>query len=519
MHNDTIAAVATPPGVGGIAVIRLSGPDALTVALGILSVHTLQPRHATYCSIADIDDGIATYFTAPHSFTGEETVELACHGSLYLQQAILAALIDRGARLAQPGEFTLRAFRNGKLNLSQAEALADLIHATTPQQHSLAVSQLRGAYAHELQQLRQQLLDLTALLELELDFSQEDVEFADRTQLSALIQTLTAQIGDLRQSFRTGNALKHGIPVAIIGRPNAGKSSLLNALLRDDRAIVSPTPGTTRDTIEETFSANGLPFRIIDTAGLRHTDDPIEALGVQRAITSAAQADIILYVHDATCPFSQALDDLQQLRRNGIDLDDKHLLIACNKIDLTPDSAPRTPQLSTLNSQPSPPTSSPSPPRRGAASTPSSKPSRPSTLTFHLPPLTPRRTPRIPHSSPTSATTKPSDASTTHSATPPTPSPTAHPPTSSPSTYATHYTISAPSPAKSPPTRYSPTSSAASASENKRNNLTYTQIASSRGGCSFFAKKVQKRAKIALFQHADSQHARDTCFCLGSALV
>ena len=351
MHNDTIAAVATPPGVGGIAVIRLSGPDALTVALGILSVHTLQPRHATYCSIADIDDGIATYFTAPHSFTGEETVELACHGSLYLQQAILAALIDRGARLAQPGEFTLRAFRNGKLNLSQAEALADLIHATTPQQHSLAVSQLRGAYAHELQQLRQQLLDLTALLELELDFSQEDVEFADRTQLSALIQTLTAQIGDLRQSFRTGNALKHGIPVAIIGRPNAGKSSLLNALLRDDRAIVSPTPGTTRDTIEETFSANGLPFRIIDTAGLRHTDDPIEALGVQRAITSAAQADIILYVHDATCPFSQALDDLQQLRRNGIDLDDKHLLIACNKIDLTPDSAPRTPQLSTLNSQ------------------------------------------------------------------------------------------------------------------------------------------------------------------------
>lgn len=351
MHNDTIAAVATPPGVGGIAVIRLSGPDALTVALGILSVHTLQPRHATYCSIADIDDGIATYFTAPHSFTGEETVELACHGSLYLQQALLAALIDRGARLAQPGEFTLRAFRNGKLNLSQAEALADLIHATTPQQHSLAVSQLRGAYAHELQQLRQQLLDLTALLELELDFSQEDVEFADRTQLSALIQTLTAQIGDLRQSFRTGNALKHGIPVAIIGRPNAGKSSLLNALLRDDRAIVSPTPGTTRDTIEETFSANGLPFRIIDTAGLRHTDDPIEALGVQRAITSAAQADIILYVHDATCPFSQALDDLQQLRRNGIDLDDKHLLIACNKIDLTPDSAPRTPQLSTLNSQ------------------------------------------------------------------------------------------------------------------------------------------------------------------------
>ncbi len=351
MHNDTIAAVATPPGVGGIAVIRLSGPGALTVALGILSVHTLQPRHATYCRIADIDDGIATYFTAPHSFTGEETVELACHGSLYLQQALLAALIDRGARLAQPGEFTLRAFRNGKLNLSQAEALADLIHATTPQQHSLAVSQLRGAYAHELQQLRQQLLDLTALLELELDFSQEDVEFADRTQLSALIQTLTAQIGDLRQSFRTGNALKHGIPVAIIGRPNAGKSSLLNALLRDDRAIVSPTPGTTRDTIEETFSANGLPFRIIDTAGLRHTDDPIEALGVQRAITSAAQADIILYVHDATCPFSQALDDLQQLRRNGIDLDDKHLLIACNKIDLTPDSAPRTPQLSTLNPQ------------------------------------------------------------------------------------------------------------------------------------------------------------------------
>ena len=330
---DTIAAISTPHGIGGIAVVRLSGPDAFAIA----SRHLKSPgaTHPQLFRIGEkvLDQVIATASHAPHSYSGDDTVEISCHGSLYVQQTLLQALLDSGARLAEPGEFTRQAFLNGKLNLSQAEAVADLIDSTNAAAHSLAVSQLRGGYAKELETLRQQLIDLAALLELELDFSDEDVEFADRSRLQSLVSQTHTRVETLRQSFHMGNALKRGIPVAIIGRPNAGKSSLLNALLHDSRAIVSDIPGTTRDTIEETFVIEGMPFRIIDTAGLRHSDDPIETLGIQRTINTVAQADIVLYVHDATQPYSQALADLQELQ-DTLSLKDKHLFIVNNKIDL-----------------------------------------------------------------------------------------------------------------------------------------------------------------------------------------
>lgn len=334
---DTIAAISTPHGIGGIAVVRLSGPDAFAIA----SRHLKSPgaAHPQLFRIGEkvLDQVIATAYHAPHSYTGDDTVEISCHGSLYVQQTLLQALLDSGARLAEPGEFTRRAFLNGKLNLSQAEAVADLIDSTNAAAHSLAVSQLRGGYAKELETLRQQLVDLTALLELELDFSDEDVEFADRSRLHSLASQIYTRVTALRESFHMGNAMKRGIPVAIIGRPNAGKSSLLNALLHDNRAIVSDIPGTTRDTIEETFVIEGTPFRIIDTAGLRHSDDPIETLGIQRTLTTVAQADIVLYVHDASQSYGHALADLQELQ-DRLSLKDKHLFIVNNKIDLVPET-------------------------------------------------------------------------------------------------------------------------------------------------------------------------------------
>ena len=324
--DATIAAVSTPTGVGGIAVVRVSGPDALAIVAKHLTLNakhiTLQPRQATYCRFDELDDLVAVYF--PVGYSGEPTVELSCHGSLYVQQALLQTIIDDGARLATPGEFTLRAFRHGRLNLSQAEAVADLIDAVTPAQHRLAVSQLRGGYAEQLRQLRQRLLDLTSLMELELDFSQEDVEFADRAELSGLLKALNLQLTALVSSFRLGNALKRGLPVAIVGRPNAGKSSLLNALIDDDRAIVSDIPGTTRDTVEETLTLGGIGFRFIDTAGLRHASDSIESLGIERSMRAIADAHLVLYVHDATTPWQEP--DLQ--------LEGKKVIVVMNKCDL-----------------------------------------------------------------------------------------------------------------------------------------------------------------------------------------
>ena len=340
--NNTIAAISTPPGVGGIAVVRLSGPEAFAIAARHVALPT--EGHTTRFSpfsVGDevLDEVVVTLFRAPHSYTGLDTVEFSCHGSLYVQQTLLQSLLDSGARLADPGEFTRQAFLSGRLDLSQAEAVADLIDATNSAAHRLALSQLRGGYAHELETLRSQLVELTSLLELELDFSEEDVEFADRSRLRQLVDETDARVRSLRSTFGMGNALKNGIPVAILGRPNAGKSSLLNALLHDDRAIVSPIPGTTRDTIEETLVLDGTPFRFIDTAGLRQSVDPVEALGIDRSIAAAERAEIVLYVHDGTQPLSEAEDDLRQLDLRA-PRDGRQLLLVINKTDLAQPPSP-----------------------------------------------------------------------------------------------------------------------------------------------------------------------------------
>ncbi|MDR0574088.1 MAG: tRNA uridine-5-carboxymethylaminomethyl(34) synthesis GTPase MnmE [Tannerella sp.] len=315
ISDNTICAVSTPPGVGGIAVIRVSGPDAFGIcdkifmAAKSVPVRKLADRPANtvvYGSICRngevLDDVLVSVFRAPHSFTGEDTVEISCHGSLYIQHELMQWLIDNGASQACPGEFTRRAFMNGRMDLSQAEAVADLISSTSLGMHRLAMNQMRGGFSDELKQLRAQLLDFASLVELELDFSDhEELEFADRTELRVLAEKIRNKIKDLADSFAAGNAIKNGIPVAIIGKPNVGKSTLLNALLNEDRAIVSDIPGTTRDTIEETLYIEGQLFRFIDTAGLRDTtSDRIEVLGIRRSFEKAEKASVILYLFDLT---------------------------------------------------------------------------------------------------------------------------------------------------------------------------------------------------------------------------
>ena len=334
----TIAAISTPHGKGGIAIIRLSGCNAIDIANRFMK-HLCDHKPVFTCFTNEnqiIDEVIATLYKAPHSYTGEDTVEISCHGSIYIQQTILQNLIDAGAELAQPGEFTRRAFFNGKLNLSQAEAVGDLIDSTSNAACQLALSQLRGGYQQLLATLRNDLIDLTSLLELELDFSQEDVEFADRNQLQNIATKALDEIKKLRHSFHLGNAIKQGIPVAIVGEPNAGKSSLLNALLHDDRAIVSDIAGTTRDTIEERISINGFEFRFIDTAGLRNTNDPIEILGVDRAKNALLNADIIIYVHDATIPLSRAHQQIKTITKltSNHPNNSQKLIAVANKCDL-----------------------------------------------------------------------------------------------------------------------------------------------------------------------------------------
>ncbi len=337
LTKDTICAVATPAGVGGIAVLRLSGDKAVAIALHFMpALSRLEERRATYTTFVLpeglLDEVVVTYFCAPRSYTGESVVEISCHGSLYVQQRMLQALLTQGARLAQPGEFTQRAFLNGRLDLSQAEAVADLIDSTNSASHRLAVGQLRGGYSEELKTLRDKFVELASLMELELDFSDEDVEFADRTQLQNLVETLANKVSVLCNSFRLGNAIKTGVPVAIIGSPNVGKSTLLNALLQEERAIVSDIPGTTRDTIEDTLNLDGIAFRFVDTAGLRQSDDQIETVGIQRSYRAAEQAQIILYVAEADQKVSDLQDSLSALAEQ-VPLQSKHLFVLRNKID------------------------------------------------------------------------------------------------------------------------------------------------------------------------------------------
>ncbi len=338
----TICAISTAPGVGGIAVIRISGEQAFTACDAIfkpftagVTVGAMAPNTIRFGQIvADnelVDEVLVSVFRAPHSFTGENVVEIACHGSQFIQQEILKLVLAQGCRLAQPGEFTQRAFLNGKMDLSQAEAVADVIASQSRASHRLAMNQMRGGFSHELMALRDQLLTFTSLVELELDFGDhEDLEFADRSQLHDLADTIEGKIGKLAQSFSVGNAIKNGIPVAIVGETNAGKSTLLNVLLNEDRAIVSDIHGTTRDVIEDTVNLHGVLFRFIDTAGLRETFDTIETLGIERTYQMIEKASIILWIIDSSQINNRQkwLSDEVQKHAEG-----KHLILVFNKVD------------------------------------------------------------------------------------------------------------------------------------------------------------------------------------------
>ena len=347
LSSDTICAIATAPGSAGIALIRISGSEAIGIVDQVFSSSELRTlerakhRTAYFGKIMHegkmLDEVLVTCFRAPHSYTGEDVVEISCHGSVYIQQALLEALTDNGCRMAAPGEYTQRAYLNGKMDLSRAEAVADLIASESVAQHRMALTQMRGGYSEEFITLRERLLKLTSLMELELDFSEEDVAFADRTELLSLLDDILGKIERLTSSFRLGNAIKKGIPVAIVGSTNAGKSTLLNALLLEERAIVSDTHGTTRDTIEETLNIDGLLFRFIDTAGLRSTADNIEALGIERSYRKMDEAALVLLLLDA----SRLNEASQQeaLQQVCMRLGDKPLLVLLNKIDLLGEQA------------------------------------------------------------------------------------------------------------------------------------------------------------------------------------
>jgi tRNA modification GTPase len=342
MDDSTICAISTSPGVGAIAVIRLSGNDAFAIAdqtfqspkndkrLADQKPNTLHFGKIVFRDEV-LDEVVVALFRAPHSFTGEDIVEISCHGSVYIQQKILEILVENGARLALPGEFTQRAFLNGKMDLSQAEAVADVIASSNAAAHKLALNQMRGGFSKEINDLRDQLLHFTAMVELELDFSEEDVEFADRTQLRNLTVKIEALLRKLKDSFRLGNAIKNGIPVAIIGETNVGKSTLLNVLLNEDKAIVSEIHGTTRDVIEDVVNIHGTAFRFFDTAGLRETDDQIEKLGITRTYHKLEQASIVLLVVDTTNPYPIVFERINNIRQRLAA--DQKLIVVANKID------------------------------------------------------------------------------------------------------------------------------------------------------------------------------------------
>lgn len=335
---DTICAVSTPHGMGGIAVIRVSGDDSLAMVqqrwkgkpLSEMASHTAHLGHIVDSHGEILDEAVLTVFRAPNSFTGEDVVELSCHGSMWIQQQVVATLIDAGCRAAAGGEFTRRAFANGKLDLSQAEAVADVIASQSRASHHVAMNQMRGAFSRQLSSLRSQLLQFVSLIELELDFSEEDVSFADRERLTALATSIKEVVDSLAGSYQAGNAIKNGLPVAIVGPTNAGKSTLLNVLLGDDRALVSDIKGTTRDVIEDTIVMGGTLLRFIDTAGIRQSSDVIESMGIERSFKKMDEARIVLWVIDATAPVGELKDFYHQIVDH---CHGKELIAVINKID------------------------------------------------------------------------------------------------------------------------------------------------------------------------------------------
>lgn len=341
---ETIAALSTPPGTGALGVIRLSGPEAIAIAAKIFRGKDLtqQPGYTLHFGTLNdesgtiIDEVLVTLFRAPHSFSGEDTVEFSCHGSPYILQEVLHLLIRQGARIARPGEFTQRAFLNGKMDLAQAEAVGDLIAASHRSAHELALRQMRGGISRQIADLREKLIHFASLIELELDFGEEDVEFADRNALRTLMLNISNTIKTLTESFNLGNALKEGVITVIAGRPNAGKSTLLNALLEEERAIVSEVAGTTRDTIEENLTIQGIRFKLIDTAGIREALDQVEAIGVERTMLKIKEATLLVYVFDVVEMTPEAVqEDLSKLIREGMTI-----LLVANKMDLNPYSHP-----------------------------------------------------------------------------------------------------------------------------------------------------------------------------------
>ena len=342
MKKDNICALATASGRGAIAIIRISGPDAIVLCdplfqskkkgkrLSEQASHTV--HLGTFVNEGHlIDEVLVTIFKGPHSYTGENVVEISCHGSTFIQQQIIQTLLNKGCRTAEAGEFTFRAFMNGKMDLSQAEAVADLISSSNEKSHHLALSQMRGGFSSEIQALREELIKFASLIELELDFSTEDVEFADRSQLQELLNRLKQVLRKLIDSFALGNVLKNGIPVAIVGEPNVGKSTLLNALLNEERAIVSEIAGTTRDTVEDEIVIEGMSFRFIDTAGIRETQDQIESIGIEKTFEKINQAKVVLYLFDASSASYEKVSE--ELRKLKLSAEGKQLISIANKVD------------------------------------------------------------------------------------------------------------------------------------------------------------------------------------------
>ena len=345
MYNEgTIIALSSPPGSGAISIIRLSGKDAIDVVDKVFKSNSNKPlsklegQSLTYGVISDgkevIDEVVVSIYRAPHSYTGENIIEISCHGSPYIQQNIISIFLDKKVRLASPGEFTLRAYLNNKKDLSQAEAVSDLIASESKEAHRVAMDQMRGGYSSEIELLREKLIDFKALIELELDFSEEDVEFANRGDLNKLLDELDTKLSKLIDSFSYGNVIKEGVTVTIAGKPNSGKSSLLNAILNDDKAIVSEIPGTTRDAIEDICVINGIKFRFIDTAGIRETKDKVELMGVEKAKSKVSKSRILIYLYDrADITFEELKSEIKTFKR-----DDLQIYLVENKIDLLTNS-------------------------------------------------------------------------------------------------------------------------------------------------------------------------------------